>query len=53
MGLQVMAYHAEVIGGILSVQQGPTGGTQVTCNFDVKPKRRKGAQKDAAKDAEH
>jgi PAS domain S-box-containing protein len=43
MGLQVMGYRAEVIGGILNVQQGPTGGTQVTCDFDVKPKRRKGA----------
>jgi PAS domain S-box-containing protein len=42
MGLQVMGYRAEVIGGILNVQQGPTGGTQVTCDFDVKPKRRKG-----------
>ncbi len=42
MGLQVMGYRAEVIGGILTVQQGPTGGTQVTCDFDVKAKRRKG-----------
>ena len=34
-----MGYRAEVIGGILNVQQGPTGGTQVTCDFDVKSKR--------------
>lgn len=53
MGLQVMGYRAEVIGGILNVQQGPTGGTQVTCDFDVKPKRRKGANDNAAEDAEH
>jgi nitrate/nitrite-specific signal transduction histidine kinase len=43
MGLQVMGYRAEGIGGILSVQQGSADGTQVTCKFDVKPKRRKGA----------
>lgn len=42
MGLQVMGYRAEVIGGILAVRQGPTGGTEVTCDFDVKAKRRKG-----------
>lgn len=52
MGLQVMGYRAEVIGGILKVQQGPAGGTEVTCRFDAKPKKRKGAKKDAAKDAE-
>ena len=51
MGLQVMGYRAEVIGGILDVQQGPAGGTQVTCRFDARPKRRKGAKQDAAKDA--
>lgn len=51
-GLQVMGYRAEVIGGILTVQKGPTGGTQVTCEFNVKPKRRKGARNHAAKDAE-
>ena len=28
MGLQVMGYRAEVIGGILNVQQGPAGGTR-------------------------
>jgi PAS domain S-box-containing protein len=42
MGLQVMGYRAEVIGGILTVRQGPTGGTEVLCDFDVKAKRRKG-----------
>ncbi len=49
MGLQVMGYRAEVIGGILEVRRGPDGGTRVTCTFDAKPKRRKGARKDAAK----
>jgi PAS domain S-box-containing protein len=52
MGLQVMGYRAEVIGGILSVQQGPAGGTAVTCRFDVKPKKHKGMKKDATQDAE-
>ena len=41
MGLQVMGYRAEGIGGILTVQQGPTGGTLVTCEFSVKPGKRK------------
>jgi nitrate/nitrite-specific signal transduction histidine kinase len=42
MGLLVMGYRAEVIGGILTIRQGPTGGTEVLCDFDVKTKRRKG-----------
>ena len=37
MGLQIMSYRAEVIGGILEVHGGPTGGTRVTCTFDAKP----------------
>ncbi len=51
MGLQVMGYRAEVIGGILNIQQEPTGGTRVTCDFDARPKRRKGTTTNAAKDA--
>jgi len=50
MGLQVMGYRAEVIGGILSVQSGPTGGTQVTCEFDARPRRPRGTKKNAAED---
>ncbi len=41
MGLQVMNYRAEVIGGILDVQRGPQGGTRVSCAFSTRPKRRK------------
>ncbi|MBP7053400.1 MAG: PAS domain-containing protein [Phycisphaerae bacterium] len=50
MGLQAMGYRAEVIGGILSITQGPAGGTRVTCEFDVGPKRRRGAKKNVATD---
>lgn len=52
MGLQVMGYRAEVIGGILNVQRGPTGGTRVTCDFDAQPRRRKEVPKHAAKGRE-
>ncbi|MEN6427240.1 MAG: PAS domain-containing protein [Phycisphaerales bacterium] len=52
IGLQVMGYRAEVIGGILTIQQGPTGGTQVTCEFDARPRKRRGARRNAAKDAD-
>jgi len=51
MGLQVMGYRAEVIGGILDVRRGPAGGTRVACVFDVKSRRRKKEKGDAAKDA--
>jgi PAS domain S-box-containing protein len=51
MGLQVMGYRAEVIGGILTVQPGPTGGTQVTCEFNARPRRHRGIKKNAAEDA--
>lgn len=34
MGLQVMSYRAEMIGGTLDVRQRPGGGTRVTCVFD-------------------
>jgi len=51
IGLQVMGYRAEVIGGILTIQQGPAGGTRVTCDFDARPGRRRGAKNNAAKDA--
>jgi len=43
MGLRGMGYRAEGIGGILTVRQGLTDGTQATWDFDAKPKRRKGA----------
>ena len=33
MGLRIMRYRAEVIGGSLSVQRGPRGGTWVACTI--------------------
>jgi len=35
MGLKVMHYRAEMIGGALDVEPAPTGGTRVTCAFDL------------------
>jgi signal transduction histidine kinase len=32
MGLQIMRYRAEVVGGALVVERGPRGGTQVVCS---------------------
>ena len=49
MGLQVMHYRAEVIGGILDVHPGPDGGTRVTCVFDGTPQRHEEGRKDAEK----
>lgn len=49
MGLQVMSYRAEVIGGILEVRRGPKGGTRVTCVFQAKRQGREEDNGNAAK----
>ncbi len=33
MGLQIMQYRAQVIGGTLEIRNGPDGGTIVSCSF--------------------
>jgi signal transduction histidine kinase len=33
LGLRIMAHRAEVMGGSLAVEPGPTGGTIVTCTL--------------------
>jgi len=35
MGLKVMRYRAEMIGAVLDIGPAPTGGTRVTCAFDL------------------
>jgi signal transduction histidine kinase len=31
MGLRIMAYRAQVMGGTLAIEPGPEGGTRITC----------------------
>lgn len=52
IGWNGMGYRPGAVGGILGAKQGPTGGTQVTCDLEAESKKRKGAKKDAAKDTE-
>ena len=33
MGLQIMRYRADVIGGVLTIDSRPGGGTRITCRF--------------------
>lgn len=40
MGLQIMRYRANSIGGNLSIEPHPDGGTVVTCNFRETPRSR-------------
>jgi nitrate/nitrite-specific signal transduction histidine kinase len=42
MGLQVMRHRAEMIGGILDVRRGSSGGTELRCTFDIKSQGDKG-----------
>jgi len=37
MGLHIMNYRANMVGGTLEVTRGPVNGTIVTCNFPIKP----------------
>jgi signal transduction histidine kinase len=38
MGLQVMRHRAEMIGGVVEVHCGASGGTELRCVFDIKPR---------------
>ena len=40
LGLQIMHYRAEVIGGSLIVQRNPQGGTSVVCTVGKEPQAR-------------
>jgi signal transduction histidine kinase len=42
MGMQVMRHRAEMIDGVLTVNRGTQGGTEVVCVFAMKPKSRAG-----------
>lgn len=35
LGLEIMRYRAEMIGGTLDIEQNPTGGTTVRCTFPI------------------
>jgi len=37
MGLHVMRHRAEMIGGVVDVRCGASGGTELRCVFDIKP----------------
>jgi signal transduction histidine kinase len=37
MGLRTMRYRAEVLGGVLNTIRLPSGGTLVTCRFQIQP----------------
>ena len=37
MGLRIMRYRADVIGGMLDIQGDPGGGTILTCSFENRP----------------
>jgi len=50
MGLQVMSHRAEMIDGILDVQRGPSGGTQVVCTFNIKSEVNEGEMEHGRKD---
>ena len=53
MGLQTMAYRAHMIGGVLSIESAPGGGTIVTCAFhEVRPESR-GVERSAGGNGKH
>ena len=37
LGLRIMAHRAAMIGGTISVEPAPAGGTMVTCSFPNRP----------------
>ncbi len=41
MGLRIMRYRAEVIGGALTVERQPRGGTRVVCRVSLHPNKRR------------
>lgn len=46
MGLRIMAYRARMIGALLTVRPGPSGGTVVTCNFRLARRRKQGRKQE-------
>jgi signal transduction histidine kinase len=42
MGIQVMRHRARMIDGVLTMQPGPQGGTEVICIFAMKSRLRTG-----------
>jgi nitrate/nitrite-specific signal transduction histidine kinase len=36
LGIRIMTYRAQKVGGTLEIQSGPHGGTVVTCTFNPK-----------------
>jgi len=51
MGLKVMRYRAEMIGGTLDVRRRPGGGTRVTCIFKLASETVNGEKQHARKNA--
>ena len=37
LGLKIMAYRAQMVGGSLKIEDGEAGGTRVVCSIPCKP----------------